>query len=135
VYDLRTSKDAHFSRATTGMKAVFHVVIAFLIASSASGQGRSQDSANKPKQETCTVSGMVVKLAGSAPLKSARVVLIGMEDATRAYATTTDAGGRFTFKNVHIGLVRRFIYSVTYFKLPLQEVGPICLTGPRGPVV
>jgi hypothetical protein len=32
-------------------------------------------------------------------------------------------------------LVRRFIYSVTYFKLPLKEVGPICLTGRPGPVV
>jgi hypothetical protein len=106
MYDLPTSKDAQFSRATTGMKTVFHVVVAFLIASSASGQGRSQDSANKPKQEPCTVSGMVAKLAGSAPLKSARVVLIGVEDATRTYATTTDAGGRFTLKNVERGRYR-----------------------------
>ena len=27
------------------------------------------------------------------------------------------------------------VYSVTYFRLPLQEVGPICLAGWRGPVV
>lgn len=88
------------------MKTVFHVVIAFLIASSASGQGRSQDSANKPKQETCTVSGMVVKLAGSAPLKSARVELRNVEDGSHAYAATTDAGGRFTLKNVERGRYR-----------------------------
>jgi carboxypeptidase family protein len=118
--DLRTSKDAHFSRATTGMKTVFHVVIVFFIASSASGQGRSQDSANKPKQETCTVSGTVVKLAGSAPLKSAKVVLTGVEDRTHAYAATTDAGGRFLLKNVERG---RYRLTVTRNGFVDQEYG------------
>jgi Carboxypeptidase regulatory-like domain len=106
MYDLRTSEVAYSSRKTTGMKTFFHVVLAFFIASSASGQGRSQDSANKPKQETCIVSGMVVKLAGSAPLKSAKVVLTGVEDRTHAYAATTDTGGRFTLKSVERGRYR-----------------------------
>jgi hypothetical protein len=106
MYDLRTSEVAYSSRATTGMKTLFHVVLAFFIASSASGQGRSQDSANKPKQETCIVSGMVVKLAGSAPLKSARAELSSVEDRTHAYAATTDAGGRFTLRNVERGRYR-----------------------------
>jgi hypothetical protein len=120
MYDLRTSKGAYFPRATLGMKMVFHVVIAFLIASSVLGQGRSQDSANKPKQETCTVSGMVVKLAGSAPLKSAKVDLRSVEDQTHAYAATTDADGRFTLKNVEPG---RYRLTVTRNGFVDQEYG------------
>jgi hypothetical protein len=120
MYDLRTSKDANFSRATTRMKTVFHVVIAFLIASSASGQGRSQDSANQPKHETCIVSGMVVKLAGSAPLKSARVELSSVEDRTHVYAATTDADGRFALKNVE---PRRYRLTVSRNGFVDQEYG------------
>jgi hypothetical protein len=102
------------------MKTLFHVVLAFFIASSASGQGRSQDSGNKPKQETCIVSGMVVKLAGSVPLKSAIVRLNSVEDRTHAYAATTDADGRFTLKNVAPG---RYRLSVSRNGFVDQEYG------------
>jgi Carboxypeptidase regulatory-like domain len=118
--DLRTPRDACFPRATTVMKTAFHVMLTFLIVSSASGQGRSQDPASRQKQETCTITGMVVKLDGSAPLKSARVELRSMEDQTHAYAATTDEGGRFTLKDVGPG---RYRLSVSRNGFVNQEYG------------
>jgi hypothetical protein len=63
---------------------------------------------------------MVVKLDGSAPLKSARVELRSVEDQTHAYAATTDADGRFTLKNVERG---RYRLSVTRNGFVEQEYG------------
>ncbi|HEV3375139.1 MAG TPA: carboxypeptidase regulatory-like domain-containing protein [Candidatus Acidoferrum sp.] len=78
-----------------------------LLASALAAQGPGRNSAgDKPKKEDCSIAGMVVKLDGSAPLKSARVVLRSLEDQTHAYAATTDAGGRFTLKNVERGRYR-----------------------------
>ena len=107
--NLRKFGDTKFPREGTGIKTLLYALIVVFLASPASAQGPSQNSAAKPKQETCTVSGMVVKLAGSAPLKSARVVLNGVEDATRAYAANTDAGGRFLLKNVQPGHYRLIV--------------------------
>jgi len=118
--DLQTSEDANSSRSCTGKKTILCALIAVFLASFASGQGRSQDSANKPKHETCTVSGMVVKLDGSVPLKSAIVRLSSAEDQTHAYAATTDADGRFTLKNVEPGHYR---LTVTRNGFADQEYG------------
>jgi len=104
--NLRMSENARSSRISGCLKALFCLSIAVSLASFASAQGRPQDSAKKPKQEACTVSGMVVKLAGSAPLKSARAELRSMEDQSHAYAATTDADGRFTLKDVERGRYR-----------------------------
>jgi hypothetical protein len=94
------------SRRSTCLKTLLCLSIVVFLASIAPAQGGSQDSANKPKQELCTVSGMVARLAGSAPLKSAKVELRNVEDRTHAYAATTDAGGRFTLKDVERGRYR-----------------------------
>jgi hypothetical protein len=95
-------------------------IIAVFLASFAAGQERSQDAAKKPKQETCSVSGGVVKLAGSAPLKSARVELRSVEEQTHAYAATSDEGGRFTLKNLEPG---RYRLTVTRTGFVDQEYG------------
>jgi hypothetical protein len=118
--DLRSSKDAISSGNWPAEKTLLCALIVVFLTSFASAQGRSQDSANKPKQETCTISGMVVKLDGSAPLKSARVELSSVEDRTHAYAATTDADGRFTLKNVERG---RYRLSVTRNGFVTQEYG------------
>lgn len=60
----------------------------------------------RAKQETCTVSGMVVKLAGSEPVKSASVRLRKADDQNQGYGTLTDAGGHFDLKGVEAGRYR-----------------------------
>jgi carboxypeptidase family protein len=107
-------------RATKGVRTVFYLMITFLIAASASAWGRWQNTPGKPKQETCIVSGTVVKLAGSAPIKSAKVRLHSVEDQARAYAATTDGGGRFELKHVERG---RYRLSVTRNGFVTEEYG------------
>lgn len=48
----------------------------------------------------CSVAGMVVKLAGSEPLKSATVRLENADDHTKTFSAATDAGGRFEIKGI-----------------------------------
>ena len=103
---LLKSADANFFRTTACTKTVLRALISLLIASSASARGHLQSATAKLQQDTCIVSGMVVKLAGSAPLKSASVRLISIEDRARAYSATTDGGGRFALKNVERGRYR-----------------------------
>lgn len=54
----------------------------------------------KEKEETCRISGMVVKLADGTPLKGATVALSNDEDREHNIATKTMADGRFALKNV-----------------------------------
>jgi len=56
--------------------------------------------AGREKEETCRISGMVVKLADGTPLKGATVVLRNDEDREQTIATKTTADGRFALKNV-----------------------------------
>jgi protocatechuate 3,4-dioxygenase beta subunit len=60
----------------------------------------------KAKKETCTVSGMVVKLAGSEPIKSAMVRLRKADDQNQGYVAITDGGGHFELKQVEAGRYR-----------------------------
>lgn len=65
-------------------------------------------SAPPPKVEECKVSGMVVKLAGSEPLRKARVQLQSADDHTHSTSVVTDASGRFQFKGVDPGRYKLF---------------------------
>jgi protocatechuate 3,4-dioxygenase beta subunit len=57
----------------------------------------------KDKEETCRVSGMVVKMADGAPLKSATVRLENDSDHEHIIAAKTTADGRFELRNVPSG--------------------------------
>ena len=64
-------------------------------------------------EDQCTVSGTVVKLAGSEPLRKARVRLESMDDPTRSVSVATDASGRFEFRKIEPG----------GYKLSVRRVG------------
>ncbi len=118
--NLRKYEDVYFLLATKCTRAVFYLLIALFVASSASAREHSQNAPTKPQQETCMVSGMVVKFAGSEPLKSANVRLINVEDGARADAATTDGAGRFAVKNVERG---RYRLRVTRNGFVTEECG------------
>jgi protocatechuate 3,4-dioxygenase beta subunit len=63
---------------------------------------------------------MVVKLAGSEPLRKARVQLQSADDGTRGTSVVTDASGRFQFKGVEPG---RYKLVVTRSGFAPQEYG------------
>ena len=63
-------------------------------------------SSNASDPASCTVAGMVVKLAASEPLKSATVRLESADDHTRTFSAATDAGGRFEIKGIETGRYR-----------------------------
>lgn len=59
-----------------------------------------------PKEDQCHITGMVVKLAGSEPLRKTRVSLQSVDDRTRTIAVVTDVGGRFELKGLDPGRYR-----------------------------
>jgi hypothetical protein len=62
-----------------------------------------------PTKDECKLSGMVVKLAGSEPLKNARVRLQSQDDRAESHSTSTDAGGRFELKGIDPGRYRLMV--------------------------
>jgi hypothetical protein len=58
------------------------------------------------KPTACSVSGLVVKLAGSAPLPSSTVRLQSVDDHTRTFSGLTDVGGRFEVQGIDPGRYR-----------------------------
>ncbi len=97
------------------MKRVLLLVMLFPLAASA--QTSSTPSALKEK---CSLSGMVVKLADSEPLRRARVILQSADDRTRSSSVLTDAAGRFQFKGIDPG---RYHVSVSRAGFVVQEYG------------
>jgi hypothetical protein len=85
--------------------AVLPLATFFLLVTSAAAQStKTADAANK---DDCSVAGMVVKLAGSEPLKSASVQLQNVDDRGRSPSTVhTDSGGHFEFKGIQAGRYR-----------------------------
>src|SRR5215467_14418469 len=63
------------------------------------------------KKDECSIAGMVVKLAGSEPLRKATVQLNSADDRTRSISTSTDVGGRFQLKGIDPGK-----YSLTIMR-------------------
>jgi hypothetical protein len=76
--------------------------------------------ATKPKSEDCTISGIVVKLAGSEPLKSATVQLQSAQDLAHTSSVVTDVGGRFELKGIDPG---RYRLKVSRAGFVTQEYG------------
>jgi Carboxypeptidase regulatory-like domain len=84
--------------------------------------------ASNAKEKDCTISGSVVAMAGSAPLKNALVSLRSTDDHSRAEVTIRSEGdGHFQFKGVIPGQYR---LRVARNKYVTQEYGQRTVTGP-----
>ena len=90
--------------------------LALLLALSAYAQKNSKP----PKEESCSVSGIVMKMADSAPLRKARVVLRSVDDPKRTVGAVTNAEGRFALKDVESG---RYHLNVTRVGFVASEYG------------
>jgi hypothetical protein len=60
------------------------LIAVLVLASSYPGRGQDSKSATTKKREECSISGTVVTLAGSEPLRKVRVRLESIEDRTRS---------------------------------------------------
>lgn len=80
--------------------------------------------AAKEKEETCRISGMVVKLADGAPLKGATVRLENPEDREHTIATRTTADGRFALKNVPAGRYKLMVSRNGYVETEYGQKKP-----------
>ena len=92
------------------MKALSLLLGSLLTLTSISSAQAHQGS-SAPKPEQCKLSGMVVKLAGSEPLASARVRLLSQDDRALSHSTSTDAGGRFELKGIDPGRYRMLVHK------------------------
>jgi len=66
----------------------------------------AQKNTKPPKEESCSVSGMVMKMAGSAPLRKAHVALSSVEDQNRTVSAITNVDGHFAMKGIEPGSYR-----------------------------
>jgi protocatechuate 3,4-dioxygenase beta subunit len=93
-----------------------------------SAPGGAGNAAANTKQQDCTVSGMVVAMAGSAPLKNALVTLHSVDDHSRAEVTIrSEADGHFQFRGIIPGQYRLRVERNNYVK---REYGQRTVTGP-----
>jgi len=68
------------------------------------GQTTNGGQAGKTADEDLgSITGMVVKMTESAPLRKARATLRSVDDPTRSISASTDASGVFTFKKIEPG--------------------------------
>lgn len=70
---------------------------------------------------------MVVKLAGSEPLRNARIQLASQDDHAESHSTVTDAGGRFELKGIDPGRYRLVVHRDGFVT---QEYGQKKADGP-----
>jgi hypothetical protein len=96
-------------------------------AQSAQSPGSVSAAANAKEQE-CTISGMVVAMAGSAPLKNALVTMHSVDDHSRSEVTIrSQADGHFQFKGIIPGQYRLRVARNNYVT---QEYGQRTVSGP-----
>jgi hypothetical protein len=91
------------------MKTLGVLFTLLLVPSLSSGQ--TPNGLPVTKNNESRISGMVVKLTGSEPLKNARIQLASQDDRTMAHSTTTDAGGRFDLKGIDPGRYRLVVHK------------------------
>lgn len=116
------------------MKALFLIPIFLLLPCSTAAQGSK--SSSELKKDECNLSGMVVKLEGSEPLKNARVRLLSQDDRTKIHSSVTDAGGRFELRGVEPGRYRLVVHrdgfvSQAYGQKNLDDPGAILVLRPK----
>jgi hypothetical protein len=106
------------------MKPALLVLLGLAVASSAGALCAAAQTRNPPpdpaKPTACSISGLVVKLAGSVPLPSSTVRLESIDDHTRSFSGVTDMGGRFEVKGIEPGRYRLRVIRNGYIT---QEYG------------
>jgi protocatechuate 3,4-dioxygenase beta subunit len=95
-------------------------VLVLPLALSLALSGHAQKSSKPSKEDTCSVSGIVIKMADSAPLRKARLILRSVNDPNRTVAAVTNADGRFTLKAIEPGPYR---LNVTRVGFVAEEYG------------
>jgi Carboxypeptidase regulatory-like domain len=89
--------------------------------------GAANAAANAKEME-CTISGMVVAMAGSIPLKNALVTLHSVDDHSRSEVTIrSEADGHFIFRGIIAGQYRLHVARNNYVT---QEYGQRTVMGP-----
>jgi hypothetical protein len=92
------------------MKPALLALFGILLASPLAAQSPARNPANvTPKKDECSIAGMVVKLAGSEPLRKVTVQLDSTDDRTRSISTSTDMGGHFQLKGLDPGRYRLMV--------------------------
>lgn len=100
------------------MKALWALLLLCVMAYRATAQ--SQKATRTPRKDECSIAGMVVKLAGSEPLKRAIIQLESTDDRTHSISTVTDASGHFQLKGIDAG---RYRLKVLRHGFVTQEYG------------
>src|SRR6266705_1337458 len=106
-------------RKTMRLFSLVLILLFFPTIASAQAPPRNPTPAS-PASEECSVSGRVVKLAGSEPLKNATVQLQNPQDLAHTISVVTDAGGRFELKGIDAG---RYRLKVSRTGFVTQEYG------------
>jgi protocatechuate 3,4-dioxygenase beta subunit len=102
------------------MKALSLLVSVLALSYSSPTLAQGPGSSTSVKVDECKLSGMVVKLAGSEPLRKAKVQLLSIDDRTHSVSVITDAAGRFTLKGIEPG---RYKLNVSRAGFVSQEYG------------
>ena len=76
------------------------------VALTSRAQSPSRGTAEPDRHDECSVSGMVIKLAGGEPLPGATIDLRAADDRNIRISIATDSGGHFTLKRVTPGPYR-----------------------------
>jgi hypothetical protein len=74
----------------------------------------AQKNSNPSKDESCSISGIVIKMADSAPLKKVRVVLTSADEPNRTVVAITNGDGRFALKSIEPGPYRLYVSRVGF---------------------
>ena len=90
------------------------LLLLFFLASCLPARAQQPDSAAVKKRDEASISGTVVTLAGSEPLRKARVLVQGTVDRMRMISATTDPGGRFEIKGLQPGPYQLTVSRVGY---------------------
>ena len=78
----------------------------------------------RPRTDECAISGIVVKLAGSEPVKTAMVQLQNLQDLAHTVSVVTDVSGRFELKGIDPGRYRGGNSSLPRTKLTRPSFPP-----------
>jgi protocatechuate 3,4-dioxygenase beta subunit len=96
------------------MRRPLVLLLPFLLAAFFPARAQQTDSVAVKKRDEASVSGTVVTLAGSEPLRKARVLVQSTADRMRMISATTDPGGHFEIKGLQPGPYQLTVSRVGY---------------------